>query len=369
MTQGGRPGGGELGGDHLLSGEREHLARLGERGRLARLGEREHLARLGERGRLARLGERGCLARLRERGRLARLGERGQSGSIRRRNPRTSRCSDSEPRCVSQAAHVFSRSGECSLGLFHTRTCRACCRQPFAEQIGASSSTRPVCRGQVPCGSAVRSRPVDWERKRIELHWQSAALRQGLKARWSLRKAVRVGRRAHVLGFPQVDAADLEIGDDFRIWSAHRRTMVSGPGRLRIGHRVFVNSGTVLIAVQEVVVGDDVAFANEVYVMDSNSLGLEGRPHVEAPVRIGDGSWLGARSMVLPGVTIGRRVVAAAGSVVTRDVPDDVLVAGNPARVVRPLSYPPRCRRAWHDAWCPCPELAAAEPERVDRTR
>ena len=68
--------------------------------------------------------------------------------------------------------------------------------------------------------------------------------------------------------------------------------------------------------------------------------------------------------MVLPGVTIGKRVLVAAGAVVTRDVPDDVLVAGNPARVVRALTYPPGCRRAWHDEWgCPCPQLVAADPD------
>ncbi len=199
---------------------------------------------------------------------------------------------------------------------------------------------------------------MDWERRRTELRWHAAALRQGTKAKWSLRRAGRVGPRAHVLGSPTVDASDLEIGTDFKVWSGHRQTLISGSGRLRIGDRVFVNCGTVLIAVKEIVVGDDVAFANEVYVIDSNSHGVEGRPHVKAPVRIGDGTWLGTRAMVLPGVTIGKRVVVAAGAVVTRDVPDDVLVAGNPARVVRALTYPPGCRRAWHDAWCPCPKAA-----------
>ncbi len=202
--------------------------------------------------------------------------------------------------------------------------------------------------------------PADWQRRRTELRWHAAAARQGAKARWSLRKVGVVGRRAHVLGSPTVDASDLEIGDDFRVWSGHRQTLISGWGRLRIGHRVFVNCGTVIIAVKEVVIGDDVAFAHEVMVMDSNSHGLEGGEHVEAPVRIGDGTWLGSRAMVLPGVTIGRRVMVAAGAVVTRDVPDDVLVAGNPARVVRPLTYPPGCRRAWHDAWCPCPAAPPA---------
>jgi hypothetical protein len=72
-------------------------------------------------------------------------------------------------------------------------------------------------------------------------------------------------------------------------------------------------------------------------------------------VRIGSGSWIGARAMILPGVTIGSRVMVAAGAVVTRDVPADSLVAGNPGRVVRKLNYPDGCLRAWHDLWCRCP--------------
>jgi tetrahydrodipicolinate N-succinyltransferase len=59
--------------------------------------------------------------------------------------------------------------------------------------------------------------------------------------------------------------------------------------------------------------------------------------------------------MILPGVSIGSRVMVAAGSVVTRDVPDDSLVAGNPGRVIRTLKYPDGCLRAWHDMFCRCP--------------
>ena len=203
---------------------------------------------------------------------------------------------------------------------------------------------------------------MDLERRRIELQWYAAEYRQRVKAHWSLRKVKKVGRRAVVLGRPTVDATDLEIGDDFKVWQGHRTTLISGWGRIRIGDRVFVNSGSVVISVKSITIGDDVALANEVYVMDSNSHGVEGRAHVEAPVHIGDGTWVGARAIILPGVTIGKRVVVAAGAVVTRDVPDDVLVAGNPARVVRPLEYPPGCKRAWHDDWgCACPKLVAAE--------
>ena len=197
---------------------------------------------------------------------------------------------------------------------------------------------------------------MDLKRRRLEAQWIAAGYRQQARARWTLRKLAEVGPRAVVLGRPKIDATNLRVGADFKVWSGHRTTLLSGWGQLRFGDRCFVNVGATIISVLEITIGDDVAIASEVLVLDSNSHGLEGKPHVEAPVRIGDGTWIGARAMVLPGVTIGRRVVVAAGAVVTREVPDDVLVAGNPARVVRSLSYPAGCLRAWHDTWgCPCP--------------
>jgi hypothetical protein len=78
----------------------------------------------------------------------------------------------------------------------------------------------------------------------VELQWHAAAFRQQLKGTWSLRKVARVGPSAVVLGRPTVDATDLEVGDDFKIWSGHRQTLISGWGRIRIGDRVFVNCGT-----------------------------------------------------------------------------------------------------------------------------
>jgi acetyltransferase-like isoleucine patch superfamily enzyme len=167
--------------------------------------------------------------------------------------------------------------------------------------------------------------------------------------------------RPVIFGKPIIDASDLEVGDDFKVWSGPRPTLISGWGRMRFGDRCFVNVGTTIISVEQIVVGDDVAFANDVYVMDSDSHGVEGRPHKQAPIHIGDGCWIGARAIILPGVTLGKRVLVAAGAVVTRDVPDDCLVAGNPARVVRELTYPVGCRRAWHDEHCPCPKIAPVE--------
>jgi acetyltransferase-like isoleucine patch superfamily enzyme len=194
----------------------------------------------------------------------------------------------------------------------------------------------------------------DREVSRLDLaRYYAAIIPPRIRAGWYLRRAKKVGRWPGVGGRPCVEATDLEIGDKIKIWSTHRRTLVSGWGRMRIGDRVFINSGTMLFSVCEIVIGDDVALSSEVYITDTNSHGLEGGDPFEAPVRIGAGTWIGTRAIILPGVTIGRRVVVAAGSVLTRDVPDDVLVAGNPAKVVRPLTYPPGCQRAWHDHTCP----------------
>jgi acetyltransferase-like isoleucine patch superfamily enzyme len=139
------------------------------------------------------------------------------------------------------------------------------------------------------------------------------------------------------------------VGDHFKIWSVRRKTLVTGWGKLRIGDRVFLNTGVFVSCVHEITIGNDVAIANDAYLTDSDSHGVEGRKVREAPIRIGDGAWIGARAIILPGVTIGARALVAAGAVVTRDVPNDTLVGGNPARVIRELIYPDGVTKAWHD--------------------
>jgi acetyltransferase-like isoleucine patch superfamily enzyme len=185
--------------------------------------------------------------------------------------------------------------------------------------------------------------------------WWAGYGRRWAKSRWKLRGMQRVGEYPNVGGQPHIETTDCEVGDRFKIWSKHRLTLIAGSGRIRIGDDVFVNGGAILFSMKELVIEDAVAISNEVYICDSNSHGMEGGDVYEAPVRIGRGSWIGARAMILPGVTIGSRVMVAAGSVVTRDVPADSLVAGNPGRVVRTLSYPDGCLRAWHDMYCRCP--------------
>jgi acetyltransferase-like isoleucine patch superfamily enzyme len=97
------------------------------------------------------------------------------------------------------------------------------------------------------------------------------------------------------------------------------------------------------VAHRRVVIGDDVWFGPGVYVTDAGHdpsdtsvpIGLRMEP--AQPVHIGNGSWLGAGVVVLPGVTIGDHVAVGANSVVCDDLPSNTVAVGSPARVVKHL--------------------------------
>ncbi len=108
-----------------------------------------------------------------------------------------------------------------------------------------------------------------------------------------------------------------------------------------IGDRCLIGRQSSIVGHFEIVIGDDVYFGPNVYVTDQNHSVSDpatpiGRQSAgEKPVSIGDGSWLGANVVVLPGVTIGRHVAVGAGAIVTSDLPDRAIAVGNPARVLR----------------------------------
>jgi acetyltransferase-like isoleucine patch superfamily enzyme len=108
-----------------------------------------------------------------------------------------------------------------------------------------------------------------------------------------------------------------------------------------IGERCLVGRGSGIVGHDRVEIGDDVFTGHLVYVTDANH-GYEdpdvpiGRQFAEPrPVRVGDGSWLGHGSVLLPGACVGRHVVVGAGAVVTGSLPDYAVAVGSPARVVR----------------------------------
>lgn len=125
-----------------------------------------------------------------------------------------------------------------------------------------------------------------------------------------------------------------------------RRSIIDARGfigsrRIVIGRNCSINRGVFLDGSAPVVVEDGASIGmNVLVVTGSHDLGGPDKRAgtlTREPVRIGRGAWVGANSIVLPGVTIGRGAVVGAGSVVMKDVAPDTVVMGNPARVVRRL--------------------------------
>lgn len=118
--------------------------------------------------------------------------------------------------------------------------------------------------------------------------------------------------------------------------------MIYHPECISFGNRVDVGENVIIRG------GGGISIGNDVLIAAGAALVSEGHPvnpprwgrNVSKPVRIGNEVWIGANAVVLPGVTIGDGSIVAAGAVVSRDVPGNVVVAGVPARVIRAIELP-----------------------------
>jgi len=114
-----------------------------------------------------------------------------------------------------------------------------------------------------------------------------------------------------------------------------------GGKHVHFGKQVYANFGLTMVDDTHIYVGDNTMFGPNVTLATAGhpiepSLRRKGLQY-NMPVRIGSNCWLGAGVIVLPGVTIGDNTVVGAGSVVTRDLPANVVAVGNPCRVLRPI--------------------------------
>jgi len=167
---------------------------------------------------------------------------------------------------------------------------------------------------------------------------------------------VTVGPRCRLHGFPIITAhpdSRIVIGSEARLESRPQDTSMGvahpvilrtlAPGAtLTIGRHFWV-SGITVCAARSIAIGDRVMAGADAVIADTDFHSLDAATRsserdatcsMSSPVVIEDDVFLGARSMVLKGVRVGRGAVVGAGAVVTRDVPDGVIVAGNPARQV-----------------------------------
>lgn len=108
-----------------------------------------------------------------------------------------------------------------------------------------------------------------------------------------------------------------------------------------IGENVFLNFSCTILDCNEVKIGHNVMIGPGVQIYTAAHL-LQAQPRIQGwevakPILVEDNVWLGGSAILLPGVKVGRNAVVGAGSVVSRDVPANTVVAGNPARVIREI--------------------------------
>lgn len=139
---------------------------------------------------------------------------------------------------------------------------------------------------------------------------------------------ISAGRNLHV-----ITAADRRVS--FSTWQ-----FAEHQGHIRLGDNVLVCPGCRFDSASEILVGDNCMFAAGSYITDADWHDIYDRTRIVGttkPVRLGDNVWVGDGAVVCKGVTIGENSVVGAGSVVAGDLPANVIAAGNPAEVIKPL--------------------------------
>jgi acetyltransferase-like isoleucine patch superfamily enzyme len=146
----------------------------------------------------------------------------------------------------------------------------------------------------------------------------------------------------------EIFGSHINAGDSLHLISAKdnpvRLTTWSGKGiqgRLSIGHYCLISPGTTITAADSIQIGDNCMFAANCYIADSDWHGLYNRLRpfrCTKPIVLKNNVWIGHGAKVGKGVTIGENSVVAAGAIVVKDVPDNVVVGGNPAKVIKTLN-------------------------------
>lgn len=153
--------------------------------------------------------------------------------------------------------------------------------------------------------------------------------------------------------FLQLSGLDkISIGKDSTILQGCRLAVYGNSDRkqpsIKIGDGCYIGFNTTILSAAEgtVTIGDNVLFASNIIVTNENH-GTD--PENPIPymnqrlsfqsVTIGDGSWIGEQVCILPGVSIGKKCVVGAGSIVTKSIPDYCVAVGNPAKIIKKYNF------------------------------
>lgn len=146
---------------------------------------------------------------------------------------------------------------------------------------------------------------------------------------------------------------NISIGDDTTILTNSRLAVYGDCCEkektvIKIGNRCYIGFGfsALAVATGRIKIGDDVLIASNVLVTNENH-GIDPEsqiPYMDQPlscndVEICEGCWIGENVGILPGVTIGKKSIIGAGSIVTKSIPDYSIAVGNPARVIKQYNF------------------------------
>jgi acetyltransferase-like isoleucine patch superfamily enzyme len=176
---------------------------------------------------------------------------------------------------------------------------------------------------------------------------------------WNIKihgKHISIGKNVHV-----VTAKDRHV--TFSTW-----TLMDHQGHIELGDNVLVCPGTRFDSASRISIGNNCMFAAGAYITDADWHDIYDRTQSVGstrPITLFDNVWIGDGAIVCKGVSIGTNSVIGAGSVVTSDIPANVIAAGNPARVVKPLD--PDKPLTTREQLFANPALLNEELEKVDR--
>jgi acetyltransferase-like isoleucine patch superfamily enzyme len=188
----------------------------------------------------------------------------------------------------------------------------------------------------------------------------------------------QLGREARFVGarYLSVRGARISAGDHFHVYATRELPVCfsvdafeGGPGHIRFGSFCIVSPGVRVRSALGISIGDNCMLAESVFITDADWHDRYHRiyPGKRAEVVLEDNVWVGDRATICKGVHIGTNAIVGAAAVVTKDVPANVVVAGNPARVVAELdpSLPTTSRAALFEG----PTPYQAFKDELDRKR
>ena len=133
-------------------------------------------------------------------------------------------------------------------------------------------------------------------------------------------------------------------GSNLKFWGPN--ISIKNPQNLEIGNNVSINDNAYINAMGNIIIGDFVSIsANSIIVSTGLTAGTE-KVHASKPIVIGNNVHIGVGAIILAGVTIGDNIIIGAGSVVTKDVENNSIIVGNPAKILR--TFVPKKEDAGH---------------------